>query len=81
MYPAVVELSTVTHMENKFQPISKWYDDLFWYKNVGQQLGPRLLTWVNFNSSMHKQSQPTWNVGWNYLSIPKHQRSYRENDK
>ena len=34
-------------------------------------LGPRLLTWVNFNHSMDMQLHPLYSLGLNYLSIPK----------
>ena len=32
---------------------------------------PLLLTWIDFNPSLDKLLHPSWNVGWNYLSIPK----------
>ena len=44
---------------------TKWY------------LGPLLLTWFNFNPSMHKYLHPVLRVGWSYLSIPKLQRCNR----
>ena len=36
-----------------------------------------LLTWVNFNRDMHKQSHPSYGVGLNNFSIPKLQRHNR----
>ena len=37
-------------------------------------LGPLPLTRINFNPSMDKLLHPLWNLGWNYLSIPRLQR-------
>ena len=37
-------------------------------------LGPLLLKCFNFNRRLDKQSHPLFNVGWNYLYIPKLQR-------
>ena len=41
---------------------------VIWYQ------GPLLLTWVDSNLHMDKQSQAQLSVGWNYLSFPKLQR-------
>ena len=34
-------------------------------------LGTLLLTWFNLSSSMDKQSNVQWSVGWHYITIPK----------
>ena len=41
---------------------------------VQKELGPLLLTWLDFKSSRDEESHAHYNVGWNYLSIPKLQR-------
>ena len=40
-------------------------------KTKRNDLGPLLLTWINFNPSMDKWLHPLYCVGWNYLAIPK----------
>ena len=48
-----------------------------WGTQVSHHSATRVLTFINSNSSMNKWLQPPWNVGGNYLSIPKLQRLHR----
>ena len=50
---------------------------LLGFVGIGYSQGQLLLTWLNFNFNVDKQSHAQQSVGWNYSSIPKLQWLHR----
>ena len=86
LFPAHVEFlsrfvyAVHQNYSNKHGNVSKAYTTLAsltaWIGNVMTR-GPHLPTRNNIKSIMDKYSRAQQSVGWNYLSIPKFQRSHR----
>ena len=67
-----------TNVDMSIRSWPKEYVTVHFYDSaLDIELGPLLLTWINFNPSMGKWFHPLWSVRWNYLPIPKLQRLHR----
>ena len=49
------------------------WSDMEATRYIATHVGPILLSFINFDTSVYKDSHPQWNMGCDYSSIPKRQ--------